>query len=419
MIAWLAITLRGISMGIADIIPGVSGGTLALILGIYERFVGAVSAIGPGMIRALFGAELWRRLGKGLRTPGAEGGDPIGTYASHILFLGFLVVGIGAAMAVGARFIPTLLSLYPAAMKAFFFGLVLASVLIPWRLMRSHEAVHAVVFVLLLAGTWVVTALPASSAEKARGSVRLTLPAPAPEELRLSAEGTVFMTARHGEGAEKREVAFAPLSDLVVPAGTKEVEIDVLARMAGVAANVEAGALTEAHGVPEGATIEQHSGMAGGADPPLWFIFLAGCIAISAMVLPGISGSFMLLMMGLYHYITFTLRAALYDRDPEAMAVIAIFLGALVVGIATFSRLLKWLFEHFHDATMAGLVGLMLGSLRKLWPFVATGAEGTTENILPTTLDATTLVALGTFVVGVVLVLALEKAGRRTLETAA
>ena len=240
----------------------------------------------------------------------------------------------------------------------------------------------------------------------------------APQALELAAEGTVFMTGRHavtGKSAEKREVAFSPGSDLVIPAGQRTMTLPVLARMSGAAGNLEPGALVRAHGLPEGATIRQANATQGGVDPPLWFVFLAGCIAISAMVLPGISGSFMLLMLGLYHYITFTLRSALYDRDPDALAVVGVFLCALVVGIATFSRVLKWLFARYHDATMAGLLGLMLGSLRKLWPFVSTAGDGTQSNQLPNAFDGTTLVALGMFASGVVLVVLLERAGRAQL----
>src|SRR5690606_25584212 len=75
LLSWFKHTARGVAMGVADVIPGVSGGTLALILGIYEKFIGAVSAVGPGMLKAVLTREFWRRFIAGLKTPGAQGED--------------------------------------------------------------------------------------------------------------------------------------------------------------------------------------------------------------------------------------------------------------------------------------------------------------------------------------------------------
>ena len=412
MLQWLLHTVRGVCMGIADAIPGVSGGTLALILGIYERFIGAISAIGPGMLRATLDRELWRRLGRGLRDPEALGDDEVGRYAGHILFLAFLVAGITVAIVTGARVIPTLLDLYPAQMKAFFFGLVLASVFIPYRMMRTRRLHHGLAFLAFAAGTFTFVGLPLDSSQNAKGSVVLTLAEPAADDLTLTRASLVFMTAKHGGTSEKREIAFGPEADVRIPRGSAEASIPIVSRLAGEMANVAPGALTIVHGAPAGATIRQDAPASGGVDPALWFLFIAGVLAISAMVLPGISGSFVLLMLGLYHYVTFNLRTLVFDRDPAALVVIAVFLAAIVVGITTFSRVLRWLLDHTHDATMAALVGLMLGSLRKLWPFTTAAADGSDANTLPGTFDATVVAVLGLFVAGVVIVLALERAGR-------
>ena len=131
------------------------------------------------------------------------------------------------------------------------------------------------------------------------------------------------------------------------------------------------------------------------------------------MVLPGISGSFILLMLGLYHYMTYTLRALVYDRDPEAFTTAAVFGAALVLGITTFSRLLNWLLTRYHDITLAVLVGLMLGSLRRIWPFTETGEAGITNNVLPNTFDTTVIVTFGLALLGAMIVLTLERIGRR------
>lgn len=416
MTGWLKHTMRGVCMGVADIIPGVSGGTLALILGIYERFIGAVSAIGPGMLRAIFTREFWRRLKAGLAEPGSEGIDEVGTYASQVLFLAFLGLGIGSAIVVGARIIPGLLDHYPAPMRGFFFGLVLASVVIPWRMLRQRGPQHVAAFAVAAVGTFFFVALPIDQSSRATGEVVVSFATPAAAGTLLTPETTLFMTDRHGGAkALKREVVFAPAAAIEVPAGATSVTVPVVARMAGTPANVAAGALEIIDGGPEGATFEQATPLDGGVDPALWFVFLAGFIAISAMVLPGISGSFILLMLGLYHYMTFTLRAVVYDRDMDALTVASVFGVALVLGITTFSRVLSWLLERHHDVTLAALAGLMIGSLRKIWPFQATDVSGVTANVLPDGLGTTTLVTLATFVLGAVLVTLLERVGRTAL----
>jgi putative membrane protein len=242
--------------------------------------------------------------------------------------------------------------------------------------------------------------------------VTLQLAQPAAAPATLTRDGTVFMTARHGGESEKREVAFGPATDTAIAAGATAVAIPVIARMVGTVTNLGPGEIVVAHGVPEGATVTQAAPTSGGQDPALWFIFIAGFIAISAMVLPGISGSFILLMLGLYHYLTFNLRAVVYDRDGAAMVIVAVFLVALVAGILLFSRFLNWLLARWHDTTMAALVGLMVGSLRKLWPFTATGPDGETANVLPGGFDGVVGVTVATFVVGLAIVVLLERVGR-------
>lgn len=413
MVSWLGHSLRGACMGIADTIPGVSGGTLALVLGIYERFIAAVSAVGPRMLRLALTGEFWRRLAAGLREPGAEGRDEVGIYAAHALFLAFLGVGILAALLVSARFIPTLLDLYPAQMKGFFLGLVLASVMIPFRAMRRRGAAQVAALVLAAVGTFFFVGMPIDQSEKATGDLRVELAAPAPQELTLTPQSVVFMTARHGGDSEKREVAFGPTGVIHIPAGATHAAVRVQARMAGEVANLAAGQVTIGRGLPAGATVSQPVAMAGGEDPALLFLFIGGVIAISAMVLPGLSGAFLLLMLGLYHYVTFNVRALVYDQDPKALLTVGVFALAVLIGITTFSRVLTWLFNRWHDTTMAVLVGLMLGSLRKIWPFTGTVDDGTEIATLPAAVDATALVTLALFVVGVAVVLGLDIVGRR------
>ncbi len=94
----------------------------------------------------------------------------------------------------------------------------------------------------------------------------------------------------------------------------------------------------------------------------LWFVFLSGAIAICAMILPGISGSFILLIMGKYEYIF----NALNDRD---IPVILTFMAGCMVGLLSFARLISWLFKKYHDLAIALLSGFMIGSLNKVWPW--------------------------------------------------
>ncbi|MEE2780541.1 MAG: DUF368 domain-containing protein [Myxococcota bacterium] len=417
MTAWFKNALRGVCMGIADVIPGVSGGTLALILGIYQRFVGSISVVGPGMVRALLSGAFWSRLRIGLTDPEALGEDQTDSYATSVLFLASLGAGIVGAILIGARFIPDLLAVYPAQMKGFFFGLVLASVSIPYRHMTERKLFHGVALVLAIVGAYTLTGLSTTADGRATGEVKLTISSPTGEAVQLSAASVTFLTDRHEGAQDKREVAFGPTSDLTIPSGTTALSVPVNARMTGVAADIGPNELKRAVGLPDGVELESSTAMTGGKDPSLLFIFIAGVVAISAMVLPGLSGSFILLILGLYHFMTYTLRAAVYDLDPEALPVVAVFCVALAIGITGFSRVLRRLFESHHDLTMAILVGLMLGSLRKLWPYTATLEGGREVNVAPSSTDETLFATLACFAVGAVLVTGLERLGRTASNT--
>jgi len=100
----------------------------------------------------------------------------------------------------------------------------------------------------------------------------------------------------------------------------------------------------------------------------LWFVFLSGVIAISALILPGISGSFILLLMGMYSFIIPTVRTAL-TLDSKSLMIVGTFAIGCLVGLMTFSRVLSWTFKNYKNITLALLTGFMLGSLNKLWPW--------------------------------------------------
>ncbi len=234
-------------MGAADIVPGVSGGTIALILGIYERLVDNVHT----------GATALGRLVK-LDLDGARER----LRALEWMFLLPLLGGIIAALLALSHLIETLLHDHPEEMAGLFLGLVAASVVIAHRMVRRWTA-----------------------------------------EI-------------YGLGLAVAAVTFAVLG-------------------------LQGGAV---------------------ADPEPWQLLGAGALAICAMILPGISGSFLLLMVGMYAPVL----GALNEREVLDLA---IFAAGAVVGLALFSTLLSWLLHRYADAVLAALIGLMVGSIRVLWPW--------------------------------------------------
>lgn len=241
---YLGIYLRGVLMGAADIVPGVSGGTIAFITGIYDRLLGAIRAFDltlPGLLLRGRLAEAWRHV---------DGG-----------FLLALVLGIATSILSLARLISWLLERHPIPLWAFFFGLILASALV---LLRQ-------------VGGWT------------------------PARVALLALGA----------AAALTVALAP-------------------------------------------AVALGGGMAG--------VFLAGFFAICAMILPGISGSFILVLLGMYAPVLEAIRSL-------DLLFIAVFAAGAACGLMSFSRLLHWLLHRFHGAAMALLTGFLFGSLAVVWPW--------------------------------------------------
>ncbi|MBW3662116.1 MAG: DUF368 domain-containing protein [Actinobacteria bacterium] len=279
--------VRGFAMGSADLVPGVSGGTVALVLGIYERLVDTVRD----------GAVM---LGTLLRGQVREG---VARFrAIDWRFLLPLLGGILAAIVTLAGLLGTLLDEHPVAMSGFFAGLVAGSIVVTLPDVRRWDATRGAVLVGVAVLTFFVLGLRGSS---------------------------------HDEAA--------------------------------VVALVGAGA-----------------------------------VAICAMILPGISGSFILLMIGLYDHVL----DLVHERRVLDLAAVA--LGA-VTGLALFSTGLSWLIDNHRDTVIAALIGLMAGSLRVLWPWPATSGVGDTRIEAPgDAIVAATLLALGAFVV----VLAVGRWGR-------
>lgn len=245
--------VKGFFMGSADVVPGVSGGTMALILGIYQRFIDSIKSVDTVALKALLSLnlrELFVRV--------------------HWLFLVVLLSGMFSAILFVTRVIklPELMFTHPEPVYGLFFGLIVGSV---WYVLRGLEKITIKELLWVVAGT-------------AIGFRVVTL----------------------------------------VPTDTPEAT---------------------------------------------WFIFLSGAISITAMILPGISGSFILLILRKYDYILMQFGKLGGSETIEALMVLVPFGIGLVVGIMIFSRILSWLLHHYHIATLCMLVGFMIGSLYVIWPF--------------------------------------------------
>lgn len=277
--------LHGLLMGSADIVPGVSGGTMALIVGIYERLIHSIRSLAGAAVLLLRG----RREEAGARWREVD----------WVLVLP-LGVGVLTALKLGAYVIPPLLERYPEGSRAVFFGLIAASLPIPWRRMVSRRGSHYLLAVAAAVAAFLLVGLP------------------------------------------PREVA----------------------------------------------------------DPPLVAVFFAAAVAICAMILPGVSGSFLLFVMGIY-------AATLEAVNAMALGYIGVFALGAIIGLGAFSRLLDHLLHHYHDSTMGALVGLMAGSLRALWPW-----QDADRRLLAPPGDDSLLVALGLAALGFAAVTLLVRLGK-------
>lgn len=242
---YLGLVARGFAMGSADVVPGVSGGTMAFILGIYEELINSIrTAARPEFLRPLSRGRLLEAF------RAINGG-----------FLLSVLSGIFLAILTLARTLEWLLENRAVYVWSFFFGLVLASVVTVARRIGKWNPALLLFALAGGVGAWIFVGL--------------------------------------------------------VPVQTPEA---------------------------------------------WWFLFLAGAVAICAMILPGISGAFLLLILGKYDYVLSAVNA----RDVQTLFWVALGAG---IGIVTFAQFLGWLFRRFHDPTVAVLTGLMVGSLRKVWPW--------------------------------------------------
>lgn len=260
-------------MGMADVVPGVSGGTIAFISGIYGELLDSIKSVNMKAFKLLFSfrlAEFWRHINGRFLLP--------------------VLMGIALAIFSLARLMTFLLINHPIAIWSFFFGLIISSALLVSRQIGKWNMQTVLSFIIGAAAAWWIT--------------------------------------------------------IATPTETPNT---------------------------------------------WWFILLSGAIAICAMILPGISGAFILLLLGKYQFI----MEAVGNFD---IPVILIFVVGAAAGIISFSHLLSWLLKHKHDITVAVLMGFMIGSLNKVWPWkevveTYTDSHGkimplVERNVLPGTFEA-------------------------------
>lgn len=244
---YAVISLKGLAMGAADAIPGVSGGTIAFISGIYEELVSTISNVNASLFKTLFNkgfVAFWSQ---------ANGN-----------FVLALLSGIIISYVSFMKLAKYLLESHPILIWSFFFGLIIASIYFVGKQITKWNLAAIIAFIIGAGIAFYITMLPAFSTNNSP-----------------------------------------------------------------------------------------------------YFLFVAGAIAICAMILPGISGSFILIILGAYK----TLSDAIHDIDIKK---IAIFVAGAIIGLLSFSHVLKWLFKHYHNITLALLTGFILGSLNKVWPWKKT-----------------------------------------------
>ncbi|MFO8146152.1 MAG: DUF368 domain-containing protein [Bacteroidota bacterium] len=241
---YFTITLKGMAMGAADVVPGVSGGTIAFITGIYQELIATISGVNLSLFKT------WKTQGFKAMWKQVNGS-----------FILALFTGILISVFTLMRLTNFLLEEHPVLIWSFFFGLILASV---WFVAKQIPKWNFKMIAGLLAGAvfaYYIVSLPPSESTTSN-----------------------------------------------------------------------------------------------------WFLFVAGAIAVCAMILPGISGAFILVLLGAYKTIT----EAAQDFDFKTLGIVAI--GA-VFGLLSFSHILKWLFKHYSNITLAVLTGFIAGSLNKIWPW--------------------------------------------------
>lgn len=294
----VVLAIKGFGMGMADIVPGVSGGTVALITGVYDNLIKSISSVNKDFFKLVLGLKLKAAL-------------------EHLNFnfLLPLLIGIGLAFITMSRIMHYFMNEYSTYTWSLFFGLILASIIFVGKTINNIKGFN---------------------------------------NIGLIGAGTI--------------IGFAIVS--LVPVDTPD---------------------------------------------SLPMIFLAGSIAICAMILPGISGSFLLLILGKYLYMTSALKNPTADGN---ILIILTFMAGCLLGVLAFSKLLNHLLRNFHNQTMCILLGFMIGSMKKIWPWkeildskVIRGKTHILKDavVFPTELNSQVIISFGLMIFGIILVFSIEK----------
>ncbi len=243
--------IRGMAMGMAEAVPGVSGGTIAFISGIYQRLIDVIRNFGPDMFKSF-----------------VEEGVPKTFQKYDLYFLSILLGGMLVGLIIGVFGVHYFLEKYPPVVWAFFFGLILASVYYLYSEIRNKNVWSFLFFVVGAAvSLWIITLNPTTSSTN------------------------------------------------------------------------------------------------------LAYVFLSGFVAISALMLPGVRGSYILLLMGMYVTVTGEFRKLLSHWNSDSFVFLLVFAMGCLLGVMTLSRLLSYLFKTYRNQTISVLTGIVFGSLPKIWPW--------------------------------------------------
>jgi putative membrane protein len=302
---YISLSLKGFVMGIADLIPGVSGGTIAFVTGIYESLLDAISSLNKETLSLVLKGEFAQALSK-----------------IHIRFLTVVIGSILFAIFSFARVMHYLMTTHPEHTWSLFFGLIAASIVVIFKELQNPKKTSSVISLIVGAVfAWIIVGL---------------IPVETPEDA--------------------------------------------------------------------------------------WFIVLCGFISISAMILPGLSGSFLLLILGKYEYITGAVKNPFAEG---AFPVLLLFVCGAIAGAMGFTRVLNWFLKHYRNETMAFLTGVLIGSMKKVWPWkvvletrVISGKERILReaNIWPE-LSSEVLMQIGLMIIGLIFVLLLDNLSRKNRQS--
>lgn len=303
---WITDSIVGFFIGLANIIPGVSGGTFLLIFGIYERVIAVLNKLGPNTLIEIIKAKLAVFKAKDKKE---EFGNFLKLIDSYdLLFLARLLFGAAVAIVVLSALMEYLLINQFSPTYGLFFGLILISIIIPFKMIKSLKPLLALPFIIGIILTLFVTTSvnPYDKAKKKSDMYK------AKYEMKL---GKDLLSE------EKKEPEAEPFS------------------------------YTGRYTVGE-----------------YLYAGLTGSVAISAMVLPGVSGSLVMILMGEYFEIVSAI-SGLKTLELDYIIFLSIFSLGMLFGLLLFAKLVDFVFKKFHDGTMSFLIGLMVGSLYTLWPF--------------------------------------------------